>query len=212
MTEDAAGEVLLAPALDYASRLAARLTLADLDRPSACAGWTVAEVLVHLTESLRFLASSLISGVVPAQVAEPSPGPVTVGTLCRDLGRAGACLTAAARDLRGRRSVALDGVPLHCHHLIVVGAVEAAAHGWDAAAGVCRGWSIPDDLAARLLAELPLVIDGETRQGVFADPIVSPPDRPAAERLLAALGRDARAGPSRRSRPIPFAGRRCPSQ
>ncbi|UJW31088.1 TIGR03086 family metal-binding protein [Saccharothrix sp. AJ9571] len=196
MTADVAGDVLLAPALDYATRSAARLTLADLDRPSACAGWTVAEVLVHLTESLRFLASSLTSGVVPAQIAEPSSGPGTVKTLCRDLGRAGACLTAAARDLRGRRSVAVGDMPLHCHHLIVVGAIEAAAHGWDAAAGAGRGRSIPDDLAARLLAELPLVIDGGTRRGIFADPIVLSPDRPAAERLLAALGRDPRVGPS----------------
>lgn len=196
MTEDVAGEVLLTPALDYASRSAARLTLADLDRPSTCAGWTVADVLSHLTESLWFLASALISGVVPAEVAEPSPGPVTASTLCRDLGQAGACLTAAARDLRGRRSVAVDGVPLRCHQLIVVAAIEAAAHGWDAARGVGRAQPIPDDLAARLLTELPLVIDGETRRGVFADPIVLAPGRPAAERLLAALGRDPRAGPS----------------
>ncbi|ALG14837.1 hypothetical protein AOZ06_16615 [Kibdelosporangium phytohabitans] len=186
--------MLLAPALDYASRSAARLTLADLDRPSACAGWTAAEVLTHLTGSLRFLASSLTSGFVPEQVAEPSPGPVTVRTLCRDLSRAGACLTAAAQDLRGRRSVAVGGMPLHCHQLIVVGAVEAAVHSWDATAGTVRCRSIPDDLAARLLVELPLIVDGKTRQGVFADPIVLPSNRPAAERLLAALGRDPRAG------------------
>jgi uncharacterized protein (TIGR03086 family) len=191
-----AGEVLLAPALDYASTATAGLTLADLARPSTCTGWTVADVLAHLTGSLRFLASSLISGVVPAQVAEPPPRAVTVGTLCRDLGRAGACLTAAARDLRGRRSVAVGGVPLRCHQLIVVAAIEAAAHGWDAARGAGRAQPIPDDLATRLLAELPLVVDGATRHGVFAAPVLLSPDRPAAERLLAALGRDPDAGPS----------------
>jgi len=204
MTE--AGEVLLAPALDYASRSATRLTLVDLDRPSPCAGWTVADVLVHLTHSLRFLASSLVSGAVPAQVADPPPGPVTTGTLCRDLERAAGHLAAAARDLRGRRSVAVGGVPLRCHQLIVVGAIEAAAHGWDAAHGAGRAQAIPDDLAARLLAELPLVVDGNTRRGLFADPVDLSPDRPAAERLLAELGRD----PDRPGgAAIPSAGPRC---
>jgi uncharacterized protein (TIGR03086 family) len=190
MTEDV--EVLLTPAVEYASMLAAGITLADLDRPSTCAGWTVADVLVHLTESLRFLASSLVAGAVPAQVAAPPPGPLTAGTLRRDLGRAGACLTDAAGNLRGRRSVAVGDVPLRCHQLIVVGAIEAAAHGWDAAHGAGRAQPVPDDLADRLLTELPLVIDGDTRRGVFADPILLPPERPAAERLLAALGRDPR--------------------
>ena len=180
---------LLAPALDYATGAAARLTLVDLGRPSACAGWTVADVLVHLTQSLRFLAVSLVSGAVLDPVVTAS-GPVTARTLRRDLDDAAACLTGAARDLRGMRSVDVDGLPLRCHQLVVVGAIEAAVHGWDAARGAGCARPMPGDLAAGLLAELPLVLDDDTRRGVFAGPVDLPGDRPVGERLLAALGRD----------------------
>jgi uncharacterized protein (TIGR03086 family) len=177
-------DAVLAPALDYAVTSAAGIGLADLGRPSACAGWTVADVLVHLTESLRCLATSLASGAVPGPVAQPA-GPVTARTLSRELGRAAVSLGAAARDLRGRRSVAVDGLPLPCRRLIVVGAIEAAVHGWDATRE-----PVPGQLATRLLAALPLVVDDTTRRGMFADPVALPPGRPAGERLLAALGRE----------------------
>ncbi|MDQ7803014.1 maleylpyruvate isomerase family mycothiol-dependent enzyme [Amycolatopsis sp. A133] len=181
-----ADEALLAAALDYAVTSAAEIRLGDLGRRSACAGWTVAEALAHLTRSLRSVATSLAVGVVPADPAPTPSGPVTARTLRRDLGRAAAALGAAVRELRGRRSVAVDGLPLPCHQLIVVGALEAAVHGWDAA----RARPIPEDLAVRLLAELPAVLDRDTRRGMFAEPVVLAPDRPAAERLLAVLGRD----------------------
>jgi uncharacterized protein (TIGR03086 family) len=193
-TEDPAVEAVLGPALAYATTSAAQLTLADLGRPSTCPDWTVGETIGHLTQSLRYLAVSLTSGVVPAPAAPSSARPVTAGTLQRDLGGAAAGLIAAARRLRGRRSVAVDGVPLRCHQLILVGAIEAAAHGWDAAGGAGRALPIPDDIAVRLLAELPLVVDRSTRLGAFADPITLPPDRPPGELLLAALGRDPGAG------------------
>ncbi|WP_410667624.1 TIGR03086 family metal-binding protein [Amycolatopsis sp. cmx-4-68] len=185
----AADEAVLAAALDYAVASAAEIGLADLGRRSACAGWTVAEALTHLTQSLRCVAASLSSGVVPA-VDVPPAGPGTARTLSRDLGRAAVALGAAARDLRGRRSVAVGGLPLPCHRLVVVGAIEAAVHGWDAARGAGRARPIPGELAGRLLAELPSVLGGDTRRGMFADPVALPPGRPAAERLLAALGRD----------------------
>ncbi|MEU5259356.1 maleylpyruvate isomerase family mycothiol-dependent enzyme [Amycolatopsis sp. NPDC021455] len=191
MTGRPVDEGVLATALDYAVTSAAGIGLADLRRPSACAGWTVADVLAHLTESLRCLATSLTSGVVPGVAARPA-GPITARTLSRGLGRAAVSFAAAARDPRGRRSVAVDGLPLPCHRLIVVGALEAAVHGWDIARG-----PLPGDLATRLLAALPLVVDDTTRRGVFADPVALPPGRPAGERLLAALGRE----------PIPFAAR-----
>jgi uncharacterized protein (TIGR03086 family) len=196
--EDPAVEAVLAPAVDYATTSAAQVTLADLGRPSTCTDWTVGEALAHLTQSLHCLAVSLASGSVPGAVA-PSPArPITAGTLRRELAGAAAGLISAARGLRGRRSVAVDGLPLRCHQLILVGAIEAAAHGWDAAQGAGRrARPIPDDLAARLLAELPLVIDCNTRRGAFADPVSLPPDRPAAERLLGALGRDPRSGDPR---------------
>ncbi len=181
-------EAMLAAALDYAVTSAAEIGPADLGRRSACAGWTVADALAHLTRSLRCVAVSLASGAVPASDAPRSSGPVTARTLRGDLGRAAAALGAAARDLRGRRSVAVDRLPLPCHQLIVVGTIEAAVHGWDAA----RARPIPDGLAARLLAELPSVFDRETGRGLFAGPVGLPPGRPAAERLLAALGRDPR--------------------
>ncbi|RSM41056.1 hypothetical protein DMA12_25175 [Amycolatopsis balhimycina DSM 5908] len=177
-------EVVLASALDYAVTSAAGIGLADLRRPSACAGWTVADALAHLTASLRCLATALASGAVPCPVTPPA-GPVTARTLRRELGRAAVSFGAAARDLRGRRSVAVDGLPLPCHRLVVVGAIEAAVHGWDVARR-----PVPGELATRLLAVLPLVVDDTTRRGVFADPVALPPGRPAGERLLAALGRD----------------------
>lgn len=192
-TEDPAVEAVLGPALAYATTSAAQITLADLERPSTCPDWTVGETIGHLTQSLHYLAVSMTSGAVPTPVVS-SARPVTAGTLQRDLGGAAAGLIAAARRLRGRRSVAVDGVPLRCHQLILVGAIEAAAHGWDAAGGAGRARPIPDDLAVRLLAELPLVVDRNTRLGAFADPITLPPDRPAGELLLAALGRDPGAG------------------
>jgi uncharacterized protein (TIGR03086 family) len=207
-SEDLVVEAVLAPALDYAATSAGRIELADLEHPSTCPGWTVGEVLVHLTQSLQCLAVSLTSGVVPTPVGVASARPVTAGTLCRGLGRASAGLIAAARSHRGRRAVAVDGLPLRCHQLIVVGAIEAAAHGWDAAQGAGRGRPIPDDLATRLLAELPLVIDRNTRRGAFADAIALPPDHAAGERLLGALGRDPRARGTRRRGPRPAPGPR----
>jgi hypothetical protein len=150
----------------------------------------------------------LSSGVVPTQVGVAPARPVTARTLRRDLGGAAAGLIAAARNHRDRRPVAVDGLPLRRHQLIVVGAIEAAAHGWDAGHGAGRGGPTPDDLAARLLAELPLVIDRNTRRGAFADPIAMPPDHAAGERLLGALGRDPRARGTRRRGPRPAPGPR----
>ncbi|MDQ3789272.1 MAG: hypothetical protein M3422_18760, partial [Actinomycetota bacterium] len=75
----------------------------------------------------------------------------------------------------------------------VVGAIEAAAHGWGAAHGAGRALPMPSVLAEGLLAELPRVLDDDTRRGVFADPVDLPGDRPVGEQLLAALGRDPRA-------------------
>jgi len=181
---------MLAAALDHAVASAAEVGLGDLGRPSACDGWTVADALAHLIRSLRCVATSLASGAVPPVTPRRS-GPVTARSLERDLGRAAAALTDAARDLRGRRAVAVDGLPLPCHQLIVVGALEAAVHGWDA--NPAR--PISDELATRLLAELPSVLDRGTRRGMFAEPVALPPGCPPGERLLAALGRDDRRCP-----------------
>jgi uncharacterized protein (TIGR03086 family) len=185
-----ADEAMLAAALEHALASAGEVGLADLGRPSACVGWTVAEALAHLVRSLRCVATSLASGAVPP-ITLPRKGPVTARALRRDLGQAAAALGAAVRDLRGRRSVAVDGLPLPCHQLIVVGAIEAAVHGWDAR----PARPIPDDLATRLLGELPSVLDRRTRRGMFAEPVALPPGRPAGERLLAALGREDRRCP-----------------
>ncbi|HEY3467370.1 MAG TPA: maleylpyruvate isomerase N-terminal domain-containing protein [Amycolatopsis sp.] len=167
-----ADEEVLAGALDYAVASAGRLGVADLGRPSACAGWTVADALAHLTWSLRCLSASLTAGAVRDPAAAPG-----------DLAGAAAALLAAARHARSRRSIAVDGLPLRCHQVLVVGAIEAAVHGWDVG-----GRSLPDDVAVALLPELPLVLGD--RRGLFAGPVALPPGRPAAERLLAAVGRD----------------------
>ncbi|WP_369199817.1 maleylpyruvate isomerase N-terminal domain-containing protein [Streptomyces sp. PU-14G] len=105
--------------------------------------------------------------------------------------RAARMLGAWAVARPGARIVAVADAPLTATALALTGAVELAVHGWDIA------WStghperaVPGPLAARLLpVARHLVPHDAARHPLFGPRLPLPADAPAADRLLAFLGR-----------------------
>lgn len=158
---------------------------ADLDAPTPCRGWALRDLLVHMEDSLAALgeaASGRVSPAVPP-VAD-GPAPVLVDQVCRRarVVRAGwgSRMTSAP--------VTVGDLPLGRDTLTLVGALEVVVHGWDVARATGAPLVVPADLAARLLPVARAAV-GE-RAGRFAGAVPLPPGAPAADRLLAHLGRD----------------------
>jgi uncharacterized protein (TIGR03086 family) len=176
---------LLTGALAHTLAAVARVTADDHDRPSPCAGWTVDDVLRHLLDSFDCLSAALNFGRVDLDqpAGERRPGGVTSVLIqsARALGR-------ASRRRPTTAPVAVGELPLAREKVIIVGAVEAAVHGWDISAGTGRPLPIPDPLAAELLRRLPEL--GGAGPGVFGPPLALPDARTSSQRLLADLGRD----------------------
>jgi uncharacterized protein (TIGR03086 family) len=179
----------LAAAVEYAIAATATIPTEALSRQSPCGAWTVGDVLVHLVESLECLTIAMNFRVVSPLAPGAYRAPTDAQLLRKDLSSAGTSLIAASRRRRPRPGVSIAGLPLGHEHLVLVGAIEAAVHGWDAAHGADELLPIPGELAERLLSQLPTVVDDRTRSGSFAAPIPAPADASPADRLLAALGR-----------------------
>ncbi|OCB12414.1 TIGR03086 family protein [Mycolicibacterium porcinum] len=169
----------------------------DLDRPTPCAEWTLADLLAHMTVQHRGFAAAArghgadesvwdVATVADAVRADP------VGTY-----------TAAARDVL--EAFAADGITEATFALPEFGPdatfpgalaigfhlVDYAVHGWDVAASLGTPYELPDDVVA---AALPLVM--AIPDGDFRDTAASPFDRAVDgsgatdfDRILAHLGR-----------------------
>jgi uncharacterized protein (TIGR03086 family) len=180
-------ELMLLPAVEHALAAAAVIGPDDLRRPTPCSAWTVEDVLVHLLDSFSCLTTALNFGAVPIG-ADAAPAYGVPGA--DSLRAAARSLVAAARRSRGPRRIRVADREVHREHLLTVGAVEAAVHGWDLDQGTGRARAIPHGLAVRLLDRVPAIVNRHTRGGAFATPVLVSSESPPADRLLAALGRE----------------------
>ncbi|WP_329117376.1 TIGR03086 family metal-binding protein [Streptomyces sp. NBC_01353] len=173
-----------------------RVTPGDLGRPTPCAGWTVADLLAHMTAQHRgFAAAALGDG---ADLAHWSVHPVTdtVEAVARyaeaaaDVGAAFAALDAPDRpfllpEFTVDRTFPADrAVGFHF--------IDYVVHGWD----ITRGLDLPYDPEPDILdAALPIALsvpDGDTRlapDSPFRPGIPLPPGAATLDRILATLGR-----------------------
>lgn len=173
------------------------VTASDLDRPTPCAGWTVADLLAHMTVQHRGFAASVRGGGSDIRIWDPA----TVAAEVRaDPARSYA---EAAHDALAAFSAdglddAVCALPEFGSEAKVPGSIAMAmhfvdyvAHGWDVAAGLCVPFRLPDEVVA---AALPIVLgipDDESRD------VANPPFGHAVpatattefDRLLAHLGR-----------------------
>jgi uncharacterized protein (TIGR03086 family) len=184
--EDAV-ELVLVPAVEHALAVVTAVHPGQLHRPTPCTEWTVGAVLAHLVDSFTCLTTALNFGAVPIAAEDVSSYAVPDAASLRSAGHS---LVAAARRGRAPRIIRVADREVHRDELVLVGAVEAAVHGWDIDQGTRRARPIADELAARLLDALPRIVNRHTRGDSFAPPVLVSSDRPPADRLLAALGRD----------------------
>ncbi|MEV0670811.1 TIGR03086 family metal-binding protein [Mycobacterium sp. NPDC050441] len=169
----------------------------DLDRPTPCAEWTLADLLAHMTVQHRGFAAAArgngadeavweVATVTDAVRADPAG---TYAAAAHDV------LDAFAADGITEATFALPefGPGATFPGALAIGfhLVDYAVHGWDVAAALGSPYELPADVVTAVLPLVMAIPDGD-----FRDTAASPFDRAANdsaatdfEKILAHLGR-----------------------
>jgi uncharacterized protein (TIGR03086 family) len=181
--------------------VADRLSPADLDLPTPCAGWDLRALLEHMTGQDRGFAAAVraarTGGEVDVSAFAPLPlGAAPATTLLAGLHE----VVAAFAEASGLdRPVLLAEFDARLPLPIVAGMhlVDTLAHGWDVAAalGVQADYTrrVDADVVAAALAMAEQVPDDESREAPgapFGHAVVAPADADPWTRTLTLLGRD----------------------
>lgn len=175
--------------------VAGRVRAGDLGRPTPCAGWSVLDLLVHMTvQHHGFAAAARGTGRDPAVWAIPARAP----------GDPVAAYTAAAQDVldafadpaTAQRRFDLPEISAEitfsATRAIGFHLIDYTVHGWDLARAIDAPYTPDDDLLAAALPLAEAVPDGPTRLepgAAFAPPLPPPDPATPLNRLLATLGR-----------------------
>ena len=195
----------------------ASMTAGDLGRPTPCAGWTLADLLGHMTaQHDGFAAAAEGRGADPDVWRSGPPGgdPVAGYTAAADR-----VIAAFAGPGVLERTFALPeiavGLEFPAVQAISFHFIDYVVHGWDVARSLGRPYSLDADLVRAALPVAEAVPDGATRQrpgAAFAPRLGRLPgaDADPMGRILALLGRSpdwAPAGPGVRPSAVRRLGR-----
>lgn len=169
----------------------------DLDRVTPCAGWTLRDLLVHMTVQHRgFAAAARGDGADPA-IWRPE---TVLASVTAD---PAAAYAVAARDVldafAGEETPDVDfalpeigpGVTVPGRMAMGFHFVDYVVHGWDVAATLDVGHDLPADVIAAVLPLALAVPDGDFRAtpGAPFAPAVQDPGADDFDRILRHLGR-----------------------
>ena len=163
-----------------------------LDRPTPCADWTVAQVLLHAAGDQHAWANFVGAGSLPTyNPFDPPARPQ--GTVTELVDAAVAAATAAWDEV----DPASDSVPtplppvpsLPADLAAAACALDAAIHAWDVAVATGQPSPLTDDLAAALDPAARAVVE-PLRGFAYAAPLATEAADGAAAALLRYLGRD----------------------
>ena len=193
---------LLADAIRYTLGVCALIGPGDMSLPTPCAGWDLARLLGHLSDSMADLETAIRTGHLDLEGPPTRAGGTWTGPADGDpvevLRDQAAELLCASYGYGGpERFVTVGGLPVPAGLVACTGAVEIAVHGWDVSAARgsagCGGAGcggarpIPAVLATRMLRLGPLLVAG--REGLFAVPVAVPAQASPGDRLVGYLGR-----------------------
>lgn len=180
-----------AEAVWASAELVSGIATADLGRPTPCAGWTLADLLAHMTSQHRgFAAAAAGDGADPAHWADQSAMPADYLKAADEVRAAFAaegvldrtfCILPISATARfpARRAIGF--------HL-----VDYVTHGWDVARTLGQPYKLPQDVLDAALRVAIAVPDGEARQtpdASFAPRVPGHDQAPTLDRIVALLGR-----------------------
>lgn len=172
-----------------ASRVVTDLQLdGQWERPTPCEGWTVRELLGHLT-SEHLWAPHLLRGETLEQVGSRYDGDVLgedpVGAWRRAI--TGSVLAWGQADPDGTVHTSMGQIPLEEYASQML--VDLTVHAWDLARAIgVRPHLVADAVEECLAYEQPRVGAGEV-PGIFAAPVPTESES-RVDQLVALLGRD----------------------
>ncbi len=168
----------------------------DLGRATPCAGWSLADLLAHLTAQHRgFAAAATGHGEDPAGWALPAATeePVTAYRT------AAAALLDAFAGLRDGDSLVLPELtaegPFAALTVVRFHLVDYAVHGWDLARSLGTTPRLDGEVLDAALSIALAVPDDPARRGPggpFRPAVPLPDGTPTLDRMVAALGRSPR--------------------
>ncbi|WP_319428852.1 TIGR03086 family metal-binding protein [Mycobacterium sp. RTGN5] len=171
---------------------------ADLDRPTPCAGWNLADLLAHMTVQHRGFAAAArghgadvnnwrVETVVDAVRVDPARAYAEAANdVLEAFGADGADDAPFALPEFGENAVFPGSIAMGFHF------VDYVVHGWDVAATLGVDYELPADVLAAVLPLVLAVPDGEVRDldAVPFDAAIEPVDGASDfDRILRHLGR-----------------------
>ena len=177
---------LHAEAMGLLDAVVQHVTDDDLERPTPCAGWTVADLLAHEVGQHLGFAAAVRAGDAPESAYVPVPfGPET----WRDSVEALLSAFAAADPDTSVIVSELVPVPLPMRVVVDAQLLDVLAHTWDLAKGLGHDFTPPNHLAADFLKMAQAIPDRAYGEGHAFSERLSQEGSPW-EQGLRLLGRD----------------------
>lgn len=179
------GDSHVATFVDRADRFTTILAAAGdaWDAPTPCEGWSVRDVVGHVLETQRdFLARQRLDPGAAPDLTHPGSAWHTHREHVLAVLRTGDVAAREYDGYFGRTTIGATLADFYGWDLVV--------HGWDVARATGQEWSIGDDEVALLQTTADGWGDALYSEGICASPVAVAQDAPAADRLLARLGRD----------------------
>lgn len=179
-------------AVDTSVALVSQLTPADLTRPTPCAGWTLADLLAHMTAQHHGFAAGSTGR---ADLAPWQPKPLGADPVADYRAAADEVLAAFAADGLLDRAFRLPefspDASVPAPMAISFHLVDYVVHSWDVARTLDLPVEFDDVVLEATLPVAELVPDDESRltPGASFAPRVDWPAESTMDRILALLGR-----------------------
>lgn len=179
---------LHARALRLADGFVARVGPADLNRPTPCGDWLLAELLAHMIGQHRGFATAVRTSDAPPEAYRPVP--FDPGRWRDSVSDVIAAFAATDPDSFAV-VVELTHAPLPVGQVVAAQLIDTVVHTWDIAESLGVPFSPPPDLLAATLAIAEALPDRAFGPGrAFANRLTADSDDPW-QRTLALVGRRA---------------------